>query len=189
MPRPSWRILNEKKAYLAAAIVIMVAVGVMGLMFGLSPLVEGQVHRGIQNIGISGDGITTQAAVDRVEFSPLSRTLKLYGLRLRAKHLQGPLSYEISRGSLRIPLHAAAGLYAPAAHGAPGRGHDARGQQPLLLRNLAVRTPEARGSVQREEINEVRSQGELVARFLDGVPIDALAATYLMGADRAHSFL
>ena len=72
-----------KKAYLAAAIVIMVAVGVMGLMFGLSPLVEGQVHRGIQNIGISGDGISTQAAVDRVEFSPLSRTLKLYGLRLR----------------------------------------------------------------------------------------------------------
>lgn len=58
----------------------------------------------------------------------------------------------------------------------------------IVLRNLAVRTPEARGSVQREEINEVRSQSELVARFLDGVPIDALAATYLMGADRAHSF-
>ena len=58
----------------------------------------------------------------------------------------------------------------------------------IVLRNLAVRTPEARGSVQREEINEVRSQSELVARFLDGVPIDALAATYLMGADSAHSF-
>ena len=60
-----------RKAYLAAAVAILVAVGVMGLMFGLSPLVEGQVHRGIQNIGISGDGITTQEDVDRVEFSLL----------------------------------------------------------------------------------------------------------------------
>ena len=176
-----------KKAYLAAAIVIMVAVGVMGLMFGLSPLVEGQVHRGIQNIGISGDGITTQAAVDRVEFSPLSRTLKLYGLRLRGETPQGPLSYEVAEVSLRIPLRMLL-AYTPLR---PMALKDV-GMMPvaenIVLRNLAVRTPEARGSVQREEINEVRSQSELVARFLDGVPIDALAATYLMGADRAHSF-
>ena len=176
-----------KKAYLAAAIVIMVAVGVMGLMFGLSPLVEGQVHRGIQNIGISGDGITTQAAVDRVEFSPLSRTLKLYGLRLRGETPQGPLSYEVAEVSLRIPLRMLL-AYTPLR---PMVLKDV-GMMPvaenIVVRNLAVRTPEARGSVQREEINEVRSQSELVARFLDGVPIDALAATYLMGADRAHSF-
>ena len=176
-----------KKAYLAAAIVIMVAVGVMGLMFGLGPLVEGQVHRGIQNIGISGDGISTQAAVDRVEFSPLSRTLKLYGLRLRGETPQGPLSYEVAEVSLRIPLRMLL-AYTPLR---PMALKDV-GMMPvaenIVLRNLAVRTPEARGSVQREEINEVRSQSELVARFLDGVPIDALAATYLMGADRAHSF-
>ena len=176
-----------KKAYLAAAIVIMVAVGVMGLMFGLSPLVEGQVHRGIQNIGISGDGISTQAAVDRVEFSPLSRTLKLYGLRLRGETPQGPLSYEVAEVSLRIPLRMLL-AYTPLR---PMALKDV-GMMPvaenIVLRNLAVRTPEARGSVQREEINEVRSQSELVARFLDGVPIDALAATYLMGADSAHSF-
>ena len=72
-----------KKAYLPAAVVILIAAGFLGLFFGLSPLVEGQVQRGIQSIGISGDGISTQAAVDRVEFSPLSRTLTLYGLRLR----------------------------------------------------------------------------------------------------------
>ena len=176
-----------KKAYLAAAVVIMVAVGVMGLMFGLSPLVEGQVHRGIQNIGISGDGITTQAAVDRVEFSPLSRTLKLYGLRLRGETPQGPLSYEVAEVSLRIPLRMLL-AYTPLR---PMALKDV-GMMPvaenIVLRNLAVRTPEARCSVQREEINEVRSQSELVARFLDGAPIDALAATYLMGADSAHSF-
>ena len=176
-----------KKAYLAAALVILLAAGVMGLMFGLSPLVEGQVHRGIQNIGISGDGITTQAAVDRVEFSPLSRTLKLYGLRLRGETPQGPLSYEVAEVSLRIPLRMLL-AYTPLR---PMALKDV-GMMPvaenIVVRNLAVRTPEARGSVQREEINEVRSQSELVARFLDGVPIDALAATYLMGADRAHSF-
>ena len=176
-----------KKAYLAAAIVIMVAVGVMGLMFGLSPLVEGQVHRGIQNIGISGDGITTQAAVDRVEFSPLSRTLTLYGLRLRGETPQGPLSYEVAEVSLRIPLRMLL-AYTPLR---PMVLKDV-GMMPvaenIVLRNLSTRSPDFRASVQREEINEVRSQSELVARFLDGAPIDALAASYQMGADRAHCF-
>ena len=176
-----------RKAYLAAAVAILVAVGVMGLMFGLSPLVEGQVHRGIQNIGISGDGITTQAAVDRVEFSPLSRTLTLYGLRMRGETPQGPLSYEVAEVSLRIPLRMLL-AYTPLR---PMVLKDV-GMMPvaenIVLRNLAVRTPEARASVQREEINEVRSQSELVGRFLDGAPIDILAATYLMGADSAHSF-
>ena len=176
-----------KKAYLAAAIVIMVAVGVMGLMFGLSPLVEGQVHRGIQNIGISGDGITTHAAVDRVEFSPLSRTLTLYGLRLRGETPQGPLSYEVAEVSLRIPLRMLL-AYTPLR---PMVLKDV-GMMPvaenIVLRNLSTRSPEFRASVQREEINELRCQSELVGRFLDGAPIDALAATYLMGADRAHSF-
>ena len=176
-----------KKAYLPAAVVILIAAGFLGLFFGLSPLVEGQVQRGIQSIGISGDGISTQAAVDRVEFSPLSRTLKLYGLRLRGETPQGPLSYEVAEVSLRIPLRMLL-AYTPLR---PMALKDV-GMMPvaenIVLRNLAVRTPEARGSVQREEINEVRSQSELVARFLDGVPIDALAATYLMGADRAHSF-
>lgn len=176
-----------KKAYLAAAIVIMVAVGIMGLMFGLSPLVEGQVHRGIQNIGISGDGITTQAAVDRVEFSPLSRTLTLYGLRLRGETPQGPLSYEVAEVSLRIPLRMLL-AYTPLR---PMVLKDV-GMMPvaenIVLRNLSTRSPDFRASVQREEINEVRSQSELVARFLDGAPIDALAASYQMGADRAHCF-
>ena len=176
-----------KKAYLAAALVILLAAGVMGLMFGLSPLVEGQVHRGIQSIGISGDGINTQAAVDRVEFSPLSRTLTLYGLRLRGETPQGPLSYEVAEVSLRIPLRMLL-AYTPLR---PLALKDV-GMMPvaenIVLRNLATRSPEFRASVQREEINELRSQSDLVGRFLDGAPIDALAATYLMGADRAHSF-
>lgn len=176
-----------KKAYLAAAVVIMLAAGVMGLMFGLSPLVETQVHRGIQSIGISGDGITTHAAVDRVEFSPLSRTLTLYGLRLRGETPQGPLSYEVAEASLRIPLRMLL-AYTPLR---PMALKDV-GMMPvaenIVLRNLSTRSPDFRASVQREEINEMRSQSELVARFLDGAPIDALAATYQMGADRAHSF-
>ena len=176
-----------KKAYLPAAVVILIAAGFLGLFFGLSPLVEGQVQRGIQSIGISGDGISTQAAVDRVEFSPLSRTLTLYGLRLRGETPQGPLAYEVAEVSLRIPMRMLL-AYTPLR---PMVLKDV-GMMPvaenIVLRNLALRTPEARGSVQREEINEVRSQSELVARFLDGVPIDALAATYLMGADSAHSF-
>lgn len=176
-----------KKTYLAAAIVIMMAAGVMGLMFGLSPLVEGQVHRGIQNISISGDGITTQAAVDRVEFAPLSRTLTLYGLRLRGETPQGPLSYEVAEVSLRIPLRMLL-AYTPLRSMVLKDVGMMPVAENIVLRNLAVRTPEARASVQREEINEVRSQSELVGRFLDGAPIDALAATYLMGADSAHSF-
>ena len=176
-----------KKAYLAAAIVIMVAVGVMGLMFGLSPLVEGQVHRGIQSIGISGDGITTHAAVDRVEFSPLSRTLTLYGLRLRGETPQGPLSYEVAEVSLRIPLRMLL-AYTPLRPMALKNVGMMPVAENIVLRNLSTRSPEFRASVQREEINELRSQSELVGRFLDGAPIDALAATYLMGADRAHSF-
>lgn len=176
-----------KKAYLATAVVILVAAGFMGLMFGLSPLVEGQVHRGIQSIGISGDGITTQVAVDRVEFSPISRMLTLYGLRLRGETPQGPLSYEVAEVSLRIPLRMLL-AYTPLR---PLALKDV-GMMPvaenIVLRNLATRSPDFRASVQREEINELRCQSELVGRFLDGAPIDALAATYLMGADRAHSF-
>ena len=176
-----------KKAYLAAAIVIMVAVGVMELMFGLSPLVEGQVHRGIQNIGISGDGITTQAAVDRVEFSPLSRKLTLYGLRLRGETPQGPLSYEVAEVSLRIPMRMLL-AYTPLRPMVLKEVGMMPVAENIVLRNLSTRSPEFRASVQREEIDELRSQSELVGRFLDGAPIDALAATYLMGADRAHSF-
>ena len=176
-----------KKAYLAAAVVILVAAGVVGLILGLSPLVEGQVQRGIQSIGISGDGISTQAAVDRVEFSPLSRTLKLYGLRLRGETPQGPISYEVAEVSLRIPLRMLL-AYTPLR---PLALKDA-GMMPvaenIVLRNLALRTPEVRAAVQREEINELRSESELVGRFLDGAPIDALAASYLMGADRAQSY-
>ena len=176
-----------KKAYLAAAIVILLAAGVMGLMFGLSPLVEGQVHRGIQNIGISGDGITTQAAVDRVEFSPLSRTLTLYGLRLRGETPQGPLSYEVAEVSLRIPLRMLL-AYTPLRPMVLKEPRMMPVAENIVLRNLSTRSPDFRASVQREEINELRCQSDLVGRFLDGAPIDALAATYLMGADRAHSF-
>ena len=176
-----------KKAYLPAAVVILIAAGFLGLFFGLSPLVEGQVQRGIQSIGISGDGISTQAAVDRVEFSPLSRTLTLYGLRLRGETPQGPLAYEVAEVSLRIPLRMLL-AYTPLRSMVLKDVGMMPVAENIVVRNLALRTPEARGSVQREEIDELRSQSELVARFLDGAPIDALAATYLMSADKAHSF-
>ena len=176
-----------KKAYLAAAVVILAAAGLMGLIFGMSPLVEGQVRRGIQSVSISGDGISTQAAVDRVEFSPLSRTLTLYGLRLRGETPQGPISYEVAEASLRIPLRMLL-AYTPLRSIALKDAGMMPVAENIVLRNLALRTPEVRASVQREEINELRSQSELVGRFLDGAPIDALAASYLMGADGAHSF-
>ncbi len=176
-----------KKTYLAAALVILVAAGFLGLFFGLSPLVEGQVQRGIQSVGISGDGISTHAAVDRVEFSPLSRTLTLYGLRMRGETPQGPLSYEVAEASLRIPLRMLL-AYTPLRPLVLKNVGMMPVAENIVLRNLALRTPEARASVQREEIDEMRSQSELVGRFLDGAPIDALAATYLMGAGQAHSF-
>lgn len=176
-----------KKTYLAAAVIILVATGFLGLFFGLSPLVEGQVQRGVQSIGISGDGISTQAAVDRVEFSPLSRTLTLYGLRLRGETPQGPISYEVAELSLRIPLRMLL-AYTPLRPLALKNVGMMPVAENIVLRNLALRTPEARASVQREEIDELRGQSDLVARFLDGAPIDALAASYLMGANRAHSF-
>lgn len=175
-----------RKAYLAAAVAILVA-GERSAYVWPGALVEGQVRpwHHPETGGYSGDGITTQAAVDRVEFSPLSRTLTLYGLRMRAKH-RAPPSYEVAEVVAHSPAHAA-GLHAlrPMALKDVGMMPVAEN---IVLRNLAVRTPEARASVQREEINEVRSQSELVGRFLDGAPIDILAATYLMGADSAHSF-
>lgn len=176
-----------KKTYLAAALVILVAAGLLGLFFGLGPLVEGQVRRGVHSIGISGDGIATQAAVDRVEFSPLSRTLTLYGLRMRGETPQGPFSYEVAEVSLRMPLRMLL-AYTPLRPVVLKNAGMMPVAENIVLRNLAMRSSEARISVQREEIDELRSQSELVARFLDGAPIDALAASYHMGADKAHSF-
>lgn len=175
-----------KKIYVAAAIVI-VAACVLAVGFGLRPLVENQVRRGIQSVSVTGEGRPARADVEDVTFSPFSRTLSLYGLRLSGQTPQGPVSYEVAEVSLRIPLRMLL-AYTPLRSLVLENAGTLTVAQNIVLRGLALRTPTARVSIQREEIDVLHARGDLVARFLDGAPIDALAASYGMGADTARSF-
>ena len=175
-----------KKTYVAAAIVIFAAC-VLAVGFGLRPLVEKQVRRGIQSISVTDEKHPAHAEVEDVTFSPLTRTLSLYGLRLSGETPQGPVSYEVAEVSLRIPLRMLL-AYTPLRSLVLRNAIMATVAENIVLRNLALRTPTARVSIQREEINAMRARDTLIVRFLDGAPIDALRASYDMGADKARSF-
>lgn len=175
-----------KKIYVATVIVVLAACA-LALGFGLRPLVEDQARRGIQSISVAGEGHPARADVEEVTFSPLSRTLSLYGLRLSGETPQGPVSYDVAEISMRIPLRMLL-AYTPLRSLVLKNTGMLTVAEDIVLRNLALRTPTARVSIQREEIDALRAGDDLVARFLDGAPIDALAASYGMGAEKARSF-
>lgn len=177
----------KKSYFVVTALLVLVAAGYLGISFGLRPLVEKQVLRGVQGLSISYDNRPSEASADQVEFFPFSCELVIRGLRLSGASPEGPIAYSVAEASLRVPFRMLLAF-------TPLRGIvlNNQGMMPIAeniaLRNLTVRSPSARATVQRKEIDVLRAESDLVKQFLDARPVDTLAAVYHMGADNARSF-
>ncbi|OXS30275.1 MAG: hypothetical protein BCS36_11830 [Desulfovibrio sp. MES5] len=166
---------------------ILVAGGLTALGFGLRSSIQEQVLNGLSNLSRSPQGKPYAASADQVEFSPFTREIFIRGLALRGEQANGPETWLASEISFRLPLRMLLAL-------TPLRIMILKGNEPMdiaenvVVRNIAMTTPNSRVLVQREEMDVIRATPFVIGQALEGhEPIDMITATYDMGADNTSA--
>lgn len=177
----------EKLLKTLIILAVLVVGGLTALGFGLRSSIQEQVLNGLSNMSRSPQGKPYAASADQVEFSPLTREIFIRGLALRGEQANGPETWLASEISFRLPLRMLLAL-------TPLRVMILKGSEPLdiaenvVVRNIAMTTPNSRVLVQREEMDVIRATPFVIGQALDGhEPIDMITATYDMGADNTSA--
>ena len=159
----------------------------LGINFVLRPHVEREVLQSLQHISLSSGGQPYETSADQVTLAPFSRDLTIRGLTFRGHSPEGPLAYTVAEAHVRLPVRILLAFTPLRPLALPKEGLVPVAQN-VDLRNVVLRTPQARGVLQHETIDVLRADAALAAEALAPAQImDAADILYRMGADNLRA--
>lgn len=159
----------------------------LSVNFVLRPHVEREVLQSLRHISFSSGGQPYETSADQVSLAPFSSQLTIRGLTFRGHSPEGPLAYTVAEVQLRLPLRMLLAFTPLRPLVLPKEGFVPVAEN-LTLHNVALRTPQARGVLQREEIDVLRADAALAAQILAPTDsMDAASVLYRMGADNIRA--